>query len=75
MRPPICAICHKRFKTSDGGLVSFKETTEDKAFNLKFKTTKFVGHKRALEWFCEKHIDAAKKHKHLTWSDAKPLIK
>jgi hypothetical protein len=75
MRPPICAICHKRFKTSDGGLVHFKETEEDKVFNLKFKTTRMVGHKRALEWFCGEHIAVARKHKHLIWREAKPLIK
>ena len=77
MRPPICAICHKRFGASSdgGGLVSFKETTKDKAFNSRFKTDKIVGHKRALEWFCGKHIEAARKHSHLIWSEAKPLIR
>ena len=76
MRPPICAICHKRFSASkdEGGLVSFKETVEDKTFNLRFKTG-IVGHKRALEWFCGNHIEAARQHKHLTWSEAKPLIR
>ena len=76
MRPPICAICHKDFRASsdEGGLVSFKETIKDKAFNLRFETTRIVGHKRALEWFCGNHIETARKYKHLTWSEAKSLI-
>ena len=76
MRPPICAICRKDFRSNskEGGLVSFKETDEDKVYNLRFKTNKIVGHKRALEWFCGNHIETARKHKHLTWSEAKSLI-
>ena len=76
MRPPIYAICHKRFRTSgEGSLVWFKEAEEDKVFNLKFKTTRTIGHKRALKWFCGNHIEAAKRCNYLTWSKAKPLIR
>ncbi len=75
MRPPICTICKKRFAPREGGKIFFKESEEDKKYNERFKKPGFVGHKRGLEWFCPKHIDTAKKYKHLTAAEAIPKIK
>lgn len=77
MRPPICAICHKDFRrsTSEGGGVRFKLTEKDKAHNQRLKENLMVGHPAGYEWFCEDHIEAAKKYKHLTWGEARTKIK
>lgn len=70
MRPPICAICKKRFAPSDGGKVYFKETEEQKEYNKRFDEPGFVGHPSHLEWFCEDHIEAAKELKNLSSTEA-----
>jgi len=51
MRPPICAVCHKRF-SEGGGLLSFTLTDEEKEEKKRFDQPGFVGHPPGLEWFC-----------------------
>ena len=72
MKPPICRFCHQRFapgKTS-GGLVYFKESAEDQAYNQRLKEQKKIGHPKGRDWFCEDHIDWARSLKHLTLKEA-----
>ncbi|MEL6255062.1 MAG: hypothetical protein AAFR87_23845 [Bacteroidota bacterium] len=38
------------------------------------KEKKMVGHPPGYYWFCEAHIEKARKYKHLYWSEAKELI-
>lgn len=77
MRPPICRICFARFSPSstEGGLVYFKLSQEEVAFNQRMKEQRKVGHPAGREWFCEQHIEKAKTFKHLTLKEAIPLIK
>jgi len=65
MKPPICAICDKRFETG-GGLVYFKEDNEDIEFNKRLSQPDFVGHPTNAFWFCELHISKAKELSHLS---------
>ncbi|MEL6676164.1 MAG: hypothetical protein AAFR61_28415 [Bacteroidota bacterium] len=77
MKPPICSICRKDFRrdTASGGLVSFKLTEEEAQYNERFKQPGFVGHPKGKHWFCSEHIEAARAHRHLSWQEARPLIK
>jgi hypothetical protein len=61
MRPPICAICHDRFGPDEGGLVSFALDDAARAFHERRRTEPgFVGHPPEQEWFCGKHVAAAR---------------
>lgn len=78
MRPPICAICKKRFSprsAAPSGLVYFKLSEEDKARNDYMKEKRIKGHPRGREWFCEKHYSTAKEFNKLTLQEALPEIK
>jgi len=77
MRPPICAICRKRFSPSqtEGGLVYFKLTEEEEASNNRMKERRMIGHPKGREWFCEEHRSLAEAHKHLTQKEAITIIK
>jgi hypothetical protein len=77
MRPPICAICHKDFRTnaSEGGLLEFKLTEKDKEELKRFEKQGFVGHPPATEWFCGEHYDKAKKLTHLTLTEAYKILR
>jgi len=75
MRPPICAICHKRFETSEGGLVSFTLTAEEVEQNKVFKKQGYSGHPKGLDWFCGNHIEQAKTLNHLTLGEALKKMK
>ncbi len=76
MRPPICAIC-QQFANNDtnSGLLRFKLSEADIAFNKKFEEPGFVGHKKGTEWFCAAHYDLAKKYTYLHLSEALSRIK
>ncbi len=75
MRPPICAICGKRFfDTEKGGLVYFAKRKSDKKFAKKLKKKGFVGHPTWAEWYCEKHYPEAKKLSHLTIDKAREKL-
>ncbi len=77
MRPPICVICHTDFRhsTKKGEMIEFKLSEKDKEYNQRFKQKGFVGHPAGKEWFCGKHIEAARKYQHLTLSEAIERIK
>ena len=60
MRPPICAICHDRFSPDEGGLVSYERDPADAGWYERAKTPGFVGHPPHQEWFCGRHIEAAR---------------
>lgn len=77
MRPPICFICKKRFdpRKTEGGLVYFKLSKEEAKHNERFKKEGFVGHPEGREWFCEKHIQLAKRSKNSTLGDLRQKIR
>lgn len=77
MKPPICAVCFRDFRSSisEGGLVRFKLTQANIEHNKRFEKPGFVGHKAGQEWFCKNHYEAAKKLQHLTFSEAVKAIK
>ncbi len=74
MRPPICAVCNKRF-SEGGGLIQFKLSETDKERKKLFDQPGFVGHPPGLEWFCSEHINEAKKLKHLTLPEAMKILR
>lgn len=77
MRPPICAICHKRFRAAGtaGGRITFLLTEEEAERKKRMIERRMKGHPPGLEWFCEDHIELARKYKHLTKAEAKQEIK
>ena len=54
MRPPICALCGHDFRHEDDGgdLVRFRAA--------KSLPDGMVGHPRGVEWFCRRHLAAAR---------------
>lgn len=73
MRPPICVICGKDFRSNlnGGELVQFALSEEDKTYNQRFSQPGFVGHSRGQEWFCKWHAKQAKRLGHLTFEETK----
>lgn len=68
MKPPICALCRKRFSPSSGGsTVSFKDYTS--------LPDGIVGHPKGLAWFCSDHIDLAEVHSHLSMAEALQIMR
>ena len=72
MRPPECAVCDERFDPfgSGGGLVSFARDPADADWYVRAKQPGFVGHPPHEEWFCEKHVAAARAVAQLTRREA-----
>ena len=60
MRPPYCAYC--RELTNTATMVAF----------LDYHPLRegVIGHPHGLEWFCEKHVAAARKYRHLPLDEA-----
>lgn len=77
MRPPICGICNKSNRRDEVKcrLVTFALTQEEKAFNQRMIDNRMVGHKKGLEWFCQEHVQIAKKYSHLTLREAFKAIR
>ena len=75
MRPPICAVCRKRFAPSEGGKIYFKVSEDDKVYKEKLKEPGFTGHPPNLEWFCGKHLAKAKEYSDLYRIEALKIIK
>lgn len=78
MRPPICAVCYKRFsprKEPPSGLIHFKLTEEEKEYNNEMLKLNKKGHPKGKEWFCEEHYLIAKKHQELTRSEALAILR
>ena len=71
MRPPECAICGKGYEEgSDCELVEFQMTEEERSIDQRMKEEGLDGHPPGTEWFCERHIDQAKKLRHLNLNEA-----
>ncbi|MBD3350154.1 MAG: hypothetical protein GF364_01555 [Candidatus Lokiarchaeota archaeon] len=70
MRPPICAICDKRFAPNEGGLVYFKKRESDKKWYKRAKEEYIIGHPPNAEWFCEDHYVKAKEYENLPLHEA-----
>jgi len=73
MRPPICALCDERLSEDDdqGGLVSFARTESDQDWLRRSQAEPgFVGHPPWQEWFCGRHIEAARELQHLSRGQA-----
>lgn len=76
MKPPICSICKKDFrsKIQEGGRITFKLTDKEKKRKEEMKERRMVGHPPGLHWFCKRHLAIAKKYRTLTYAEAKPKI-
>lgn len=63
MRPPICALCRRDFRgESGGGLVHFCDAESLPEGR--------VGHPRGVEWFCDRHLPAARELSNSTLAEA-----
>jgi hypothetical protein len=53
MKPPICFLCHKHFRSPNAGfaLVEFADYAP--------LPEGYLGHPHGLEWFCNEHLAAA----------------
>lgn len=74
MRPPVCAICGKKFGDT-GGLVTFKKTELDTAWDKRMEQPGMVGHPPYMEWFCEEHLQQARDLSHMTKPEAMGIIR
>ncbi|MBN2441100.1 MAG: hypothetical protein JXJ04_07130 [Spirochaetales bacterium] len=72
MQPPICFLCDKDFRHSEGegGLIYFALTEKDKEWHNKQREKGFVGHPPEAAWFCGDHYPEAKKLGSLTRPEA-----
>jgi hypothetical protein len=66
VKPPICAICHKRLAENEGGLVYFTRRESDIAWDEKREKTGMIGHPPWVAWFCDDHIGKAREFSGLT---------
>jgi len=70
MRPPMCALCHADLNQG-GGLLHFALDERAQAWHTKADASpSFVGHPPEAEWFCAKHVEAARALLHLSRTDA-----
>lgn len=72
MRPPICAICEADIEPDeDGGLVTFAKTERDEQWYERARAEPgFVGTPPNIDWFCARHIEAARALSHMTYAEA-----
>jgi len=76
MKPPICCICAKDFRSSDeGGLVYFKKRPSDEEWDNMMVEKDWVGHPPYAEWFCREHFEKAKALENLTIDNALKKLK
>ncbi|MEL6880170.1 MAG: hypothetical protein AAGM27_07490 [Cyanobacteria bacterium J06554_3] len=66
MKPPICAVCGKRFSPGKG---------EDGGTTVKFADyaplpERRVGHPKGMVWVCSEHLEGARSHANLTTAEA-----
>ncbi len=70
MKPPICELCDKDFNPDEGGgLIYFKKTEKGLEFDRKVEQG-MVGHPPYAAWFCQNHVEAARKVTNLTLEEA-----
>ncbi len=53
MKPPVCALCGRRFPSSEGRLVKFS--------NYQPLPERMMGHPVGAVWFCERHVGVAER--------------
>ena len=73
MRPPICAACDRDFceNAKDSG----EEFDLVKFADYEALPPGMTGHPRGYEWFCQKHLDAARKLSHLPLAEAVRILR
>ena len=76
MRPPICAICHRKTLSFGINLIKFSYTPEEEKQlqeweKLNQNSPPGWG---PYYWFCIFHTRIARKYKHLTWKEAENKI-
>ena len=75
MKPPICCICLKPLDTSkQGDLVLFAKSALDHEWD-QMAAAGLVGHPPYADWFCHRHVAAAKSRTHLSLKEAITQIK
>ncbi len=77
MMPPICRLCFKDFRDEGGGGdLRFKSTEEGKEFEKRVEEEPdLVGHHPDDAWFCNEHLEEAKKLTHLTLDEALDVLR
>lgn len=77
MKPPICAICNKRFDISEEncGLIYFRQRKSDIEWDKKMKKTGAKGHPPYARWFCTEHYTKAKEFQNFVVDKAIPEIR
>ncbi|MBN2535673.1 MAG: hypothetical protein JXB88_22535 [Spirochaetales bacterium] len=77
MKPPICAICHKRFELTgdDCGLIYFRKRQSDIDWDKRMKETGAIGHPPYAAWFCKDHYKRAAELQNLSIDRALPMIR
>jgi len=75
MRPPVCALCRRRFGPDEGGLVSFARDPADADWYRRAEAPGFTGHPPHQEWFCGAHVTNARDVSELTRSAALARLK
>ncbi|MHA1266826.1 MAG: hypothetical protein ACTSRS_16435 [Candidatus Helarchaeota archaeon] len=74
MKPPICAICGRRFNPRKGKLIYFVRRPSDEEWHKKMEESDMVGHPPEAEWFCEKHYQRAAELQNLTIDKAFEIL-
>lgn len=67
MKPPVCAVCELEFDPQLGESLRFKD------FSALPETV--CGQPNGMEWFCEKHINAAAELRELDLESALSILK
>lgn len=68
MRPPICALCDRDQRDDwdlNFSLVRFRD----------FETLDRPGHPKGVEWFCDDHVELARKYEDLPFAEAMKQIR
>lgn len=76
MRPPVCRLCDRDFDpTEEGGIVSFR-APEEPWWTGRVDEEEVerhgppTGHPSHVEWFCGRHVEAARELSHLKKAQA-----
>ncbi len=78
MIPPICELCFKDFRDEEegGDLLYFKMTEKGREFEKRTEEEPgFTGHPPDAAWFCNEHLEEAKKLTHLTLDEAMVILR
>jgi len=76
MKPPVCCVCQRSFDPPRrGDLVRFARTEADKQWDEDAKSKGFTGHPPYAEWFCDRHLAAARNLQYLTLEKALPALR